>query len=523
MENKILSLIYPNDSIPVGNLIMDNEARKSLLKNNYLYNNEVDLTNFLTDDLDTLKYRHEIFSDLLNNSTLVTLIDDLIPMLDTINELFRIRERYHDTESQVFAINEIIIYIEFIEKIHAKLKKCENHIFSKSLLNFSYIIDSITEDRWYINLKSNTEKLSKDISAVKSVTIGFNIDTSFKLYEAGILSFNSEYIRSYDLIERLLNTDIKKDKYQAISPIKVTSKLFSKEEKEFATMAVNSAMNKVFKSSIKEWQPAIKAFFTEKTRMFLPLIPELKFLSFGIKVLRELKAKNLPLCSPVLKQKSDKSFFVKGIYNPIISINSEKIVFNDITFDKDGMIYILTGPNSGGKSVFTCAVGICQVFAQLGLLVPAKYAEISPVEKIFVHFANKSISNQKGRLGEECEHLKIIFDQLTEHSLVLLDETLSSTGSYEGAFIAADIISALSAYGCRGIYTTHLHEILNKIPDINNLPASKSKVDTLAAGIESSGERSYKITRTMPAGKSFARDISESYGLSYEKIIQKLK
>ena len=144
-------------------------------------------------------------------------------------------------------------------------------------------------------------------------------------------------------------------------------------------MAIGSVLNRLFKGSIKEWEPAVKAFFRQNTKAFLPLIKELKYLLFGAKILTELKEAKMPLTAPVIKPKTDKTFSVRGLYNPLIAVSKDKIVLNDIEFDENGRIYLILGPNSGGKSVFTSAVGICQVFTQLGFLVPAKYAEISPV------------------------------------------------------------------------------------------------------------------------------------------------
>ena len=117
-----------------------------------------------------------------------------------------------------------------------------------------------------------------------------------------------------------------------------------------------------------------------------------------------------------------------------------------------------------------------------------------------------------------------IFDNITEHSLVLLDESLSSTGSYEASYIAAEVLGGLSMVGCRCLFSTHLHELAAEIDNINNKTRSEGGVpiDTLVAGIES-GKRSFRIVRAKPDGKSYARDIANKYGLSYESIVKKIQ
>ena len=196
---------------------------------------------------------------------------------------------------------------------------------------------------------------------------------------------------------------------------------------------------------------------------------------------------------------------------------------NDIAFDPDdALIYVLTGPNRGGKSVITCAVGLAQAMMQLGMFVPADTAEISIADGIFTHFPTGADDTiDKGRLGEECARLRDIFEEVTPRSLVLLDESLSSTGAFEASYIAAEVLAGFSRVGCRCLFSTHLHELAAEIDRINARTEEEGgvKIDTLVAGIES-GKRSFKIVRTKPDGKSYARDIADKYGLSYENIIK---
>ena len=106
---------------------------------------------------------------------------------------------------------------------------------------------------------------------------------------------------------------------------------------------------------------------------------------------------------------------------------------------------------------------------------------------------------------------------------MLLDESLSSTGSFEASYIAAEVLAGLSHIGCRCIFSTHLHELAAEIPNINarTLAAGGKPIDTLVAGIEE-GKRSFKIRRAKPDGKSYARDIAGKYGLTYEEIVKKV-
>ena len=170
-------------------------------------------------------------------------------------------------------------------------------------------------------------------------------------------------------------------------------------------------------------------------------------------------------------------------------------------------------------------MGASQAMCQLGLPVPATEAVISPVDAIFTHFPEGADDTiDKGRLGEECQRLKEIFDEVTENSMILLDESLSSTGAYEAAYIASEILTSFAVVRCRGIFSTHLHELAANVGEINERSRAEGgvQIDTLVAGIEE-GMRSFRIHRTKPDGKSYARDIANKYGLSFDTLIEGAK
>ena len=79
--------------------------------------------------------------------------------------------------------------------------------------------------------------------------------------------------------------------------------------------------------------------------------------------------------------------------------------------------------------------------------------------------------------------------------------------------------------GCRCLFSTHLHELAAEIDNINkrSLESGGVAIDTLVAGIVGEGKRSFRIIRAKPDGKSYARDIAETYGLTYENILRRVE
>ena len=150
---------------------------------------------------------------------------------------------------------------------------------------------------------------------------------------------------------------------------------------------------------------------------------------------------------------------------------------------------------------------------------------MSVVSGIYTHFPEGADDTiDKGRLGEECARLKEIFDTADEYAMILLDESLSSTGAFEASYIASEILVAFAVMRVRGIFSTHLHDLASSIDELNMRSVSSGgvRLDTLVAGIEK-GRRSFKIHRTKPDGKSYAKDIADKYGLSFENLVERTR
>ena len=114
---------------------------------------------------------------------------------------------------------------------------------------------------------------------------------------------------------------------------------------------------------------------------------------------------------------------------------------------------------------------------------------------------------------------------MTEDSVLLLDESLSSTGAFEATYIAADILLGFSLSKTRCIFCTHLHDLAAKVPEISQ--ASKEKggvgIDTMTAEMNQDGTRSFRVVRGTPDGKSYAMDIAKKYGLGQDDILTMVK
>ena len=484
-----------------------------------------DLNEYFTTDPAVIRHRMEVFGDMVENPEISATLNKLIPILNDIMELRRLEADTGNTENYLESLTEIELYISSISTLYEGLCPIKGKLKSYALTTLSDRITELVESDYYKELNEKLRELTNRVRDIKSVTIGVNLDAQLRPTSAGVLSVNPEPFRSGDVIDKILRLNFKEDEYTCIANLVPFNKKQSENQKTALALAFNSAINDVYKQSLRSWKKIVQSYVLENTDFLLNLIPEIEFLVKGTLLLRYLKSRGLALCIPEIKT-DDIVFKATGLYNPCVAVKvDDEIITNDLDFTQnDALIFVLTGPNRGGKSVITCAMGLAQAMMQLGMFVPADSAVISIADSIFTHFPTGADDTiDKGRLGEECARLNDIFEKVTSRSLVLLDESLSSTGSFEASYIAAEVLAGLSRVGCRCLFSTHLHELASEIDGINQRTANDGgvKIDSLVAGIEE-GKRSFKIHRIKPDGKSYARDIAAKYGITYENIVKNI-
>ena len=484
------------------------------------------ISDFITGDPEVIRYRQAVFGDLLSHEELSHTFSKLMPVLFDIMELRRLESDSGDTADYLSSMTEIELYISSIDILYEGICKSGSHYDSAAFSGLSARIAELVESDYYAELNERLSELTGRVREIKSVTIGVNLDAQLRPREAGVLSINPEVFHSGDTLQKILHLNFKDDGYTCIAKLTPFGKKQNENQTTALSLAFTSAINDVYRQSLRSWKKIVQTYVLENTDFLLGLLPEFEFLQKATNLMRALKVKGNNLCVPVIRPAAERVYRAVALYNPAVALKvDDPIVTNDLIFDENATIYVLTGPNRGGKSVITCAMGLSQAMTQLGMFVPADEAEISPVDGIFTHFPTGADDTiDKGRLGEECARLGEIFDNVTAESLVLLDESLSSTGSYEASYIASEVLAGLSRVGCHCIFSTHLHELAAEIDRINERAKKEggAPIDTLVAGIEEAGKRSFRILRTKPDGKSYARDIARKYGLTYDNIIEKI-
>jgi DNA mismatch repair protein MutS len=183
---------------------------------------------------------------------------------------------------------------------------------------------------------------------------------------------------------------------------------------------------------------------------------------------------------------------------------------NDVLLDDDrNRLIILTGPNMAGKSTFMRQIALCAILSQAGSFVPAGFASLSLVDRIFTRVgAYDDLSAGQSTFMVEMTELANILDNATKDSLVLLDEVGRGTSTFDGLSLAWSISEHLhNAVKCKAVFATHYHQLTQLegvLPGVKNysiaVKEEKGTITFLRTVVPGATDKSYGVHVARLAG-----------------------
>lgn len=501
----------------------------------------------MTDDPEVTRYRSDVFSDICNNHLMR---DEMLKILDKINFLRdygSINKKYEESASVwdlMHRLDELKDYIHCVEAIYKSLSDADIH--SEGLLNLKEYVSALYQDNGFSELQKDIKALKATTSDLKSVTVGINLNERFEAAGIGLISINNKYFTRSNIIGNFCEKIAMKDHIQSGTEWEEDYKYHpfatngSKKQDFFSRKGVASVpegnmledipryMNRITDQMlsvvVKKLRNMLNKYVSVTITDITDLMPEFIYYVRFAEYIEALSRKEMHFCKGTLAQEAAKErrMRARGIYNLKLAAvalkEQETIVTNDLDFDVQHLVYILTGANRGGKTTITQAIGLLFVLAQGGIYIPGDSFSFHPVDCIYTHFpADEDKTMDLGRLGEECRRFREIYSCCTKSSLLLLNETFSTTSFEEGYFIAKDSVKAILTKGVRTIYNTHMHKLAYDIEEINRSDREEKAASLIVKS--EGGSRSFKVEVAPPEGMSYASDIAKKYGVTYEMLV----
>ena len=295
MEERFISLLYPSAESRdyhqnKTNLPDISEAVCDELGLNEIFNlKNSSLTDFFTSDKEVILYRQAAMRDMIEIPEIKATLQKAHPILDDIREL-----RYLDGESAssgdsyLYSITEIELYVSCIDTIYSGLSPVREKIKSTAFSALADFIIELSESDYYKELNSKLEALASRVHEVRSITVGVNLDRQLRPESAGVISINSEPFKSGKVLDKILRLSFKNDAFTCIAELSPFGKGQSDNRKEALVGAFNSAIEEVFRSSVKGWRAIVGEYVLDNTDFLIRLLPEIEFISRSAELIGRL-------------------------------------------------------------------------------------------------------------------------------------------------------------------------------------------------------------------------------------------
>ena len=512
----------------------------------------------MTADPAVSRFRADVFEDLRRwpdiRNRLMELLDHVKMFYD-----YGVVNRHAGDEAGIWdlmhRLEEYHDYILTVEAIRSCLSGKD--LISEGLIRLRETIGEIYESNGFAALRKDVEELRTTASGVRSVTVGINVNDRFEAVSMGLVAVNGKPFTRSGLLKHFITAVTPRDEIvpeaewngslsfsPAVPPAGIAAGMESLTKTSMVMRnpliglslagiprddgsaevprQFDAAASQLLSRLVRRLKETLGRYLNISVRDISDLIPELLFYVRWAEYMENLEAAGWRFSKPQVREASSGApgMEASGFYNLklIGSVSPDQAVPNDLTFDAEKRVYILTGANRGGKTTVTQAVGQLFLLAQCGLSVPAASFSFDPVDLVLTHFpADEDQTMDLGRLGEECRRFRELYLRSTGSSLLLLNETFSTTSFEEGYYIAVDAVRAILQSGARTIYNTHMHKLAYELDTAVNDPAVPGKALSLVAETRD-GHSSFRVRVAPPEGKSFARGIAEQYGVTYENL-----
>lgn len=407
----------------------------------------------LESDPEIIRYRCDVFEDIMR---FPSLRERLTTALDQLNYMKTLGSAFMDeTVAPLWQLINRLRELEIYINCITEIHKALSGtpVQSEGMLSLKEYVSSIYNGSGFEYLSADIKALLTETSEIQNITLGVNLDSMLRPVEVGIMSVNHKRFNHTGVLDKFI-------------------KFLSQIGAMMDGRAVDS-LTKIHSGGTAEDDPLMKNLCGTMTDM---LGSTVKHLNSTLSRYVNINGYSLTRFIPELLFYIRWADFCAKIMNAGLPMTRPEIL------------------DSGSKSL-----------------------RLPPCDNILTHFpADENKTVNLGRLGEESKRISEIFAAATDRSVLLFNESLSTTSFTEGLYIAKDVVRALRCLGARTVFNTHMHELAMGLDEMNST-AGDTKVASLITGIHE-GQRSYKVEIAPPDGVSYARDIAEKYGVSFEQL-----
>jgi DNA mismatch repair protein MutS len=450
----------------------------------------------------SIRYRHEVLRDLEKadvHEAVTAFAGSLQRMRDHLNQA---EELHYEPQKQAWFLDAVQIYCAAIRTLVDELVSLE--LNSGGLLGLRAYVSAYAASERFTSLTAETEALKNAIAEVRYAvhTNGGKVTVS---RNEGEPDYSEEVEKTFAKFQQGAVKSYLAELHDSVDMNHVEARIV-----EFVAKLLPNVFGALaaYRDRYRDYLDATIGRFDREVQFYLAYL----------ELIGRFKHAGLPFCYPHVsadsKEVRAEDAFDIALANKLVP-DGGKVVCNDFLLEGPERVFVVSGPNNGGKTTFARMVGQLHYLASLGLPVPGRSAWLFLPDRIFTHFEKEEdIETLRGKFEDELVRVHEILEEATSNSIIVMNESFTSTTLNDALFVGTGVMRRILELGCLGVYVTFVDEIAS---------LSEATVSTVSQIVpENPAERTFKVLRKPADGLAYAWAIAEKHGLTYDRLMDRI-